>query len=825
MNSKRSHYILVIVAACAISLLVIFLSQYYAYKEASALIENQFNNQQMSVSKLTALRVEDDIKLLEKELQLLSMKTAVRNINVRGSRESLEEVFSRVRDLYVNDLALLDSKGTVRLPLRASQLTGADFSFREYFRKASILKDSVPIYEFIEFKGVDSGEKGIVIAMPLFKDSGAFNGVVLFTIKISELIEGFIPSGESSSDYWIIDNSGNILYKSLADKDSRKLCSTSESFREFLERSKASKGYIARCVSPEGDVFITTSYPLNIADQLCLFVISSPVKLISGVLNHMALQYIVTTVIIFIAMSGILFFIIYLINGWNIALKDEITERKLAKESLKESEAKYRNLFEHSLVGISISKGNNVIAANKAVLDIFGYDRREFLKLPLLDHVAPESQEFIREKMERRARGEQLDSRYEYKIIRKDGEIRDIEISTGTIDIENETYVQGTFRDITERKQAEEERRESSNRYMKLSQEFNTLLNAIPDSISLMSPELKIMWANNSSSLRAGMKSNEMTGNHCYELFHSRHTPCDDCPTLKTFRTGKASTFLDSISDGRFSEIRTYPIKDPDGEVQSVIKIIIDVTEKMSLQADTIRTGHLALIGELAAGVAHEINNPLNSIINYAQVIINESDSKSIENDISGQIKEEGKRITTIVKSLLSFARGGSEEERKTVHMLQLTLDTLSLIQASMRKNGIDLKIDIPSDLPEVHVNPQQIQQVFLNIMNNAQYALNQRYPDAHDNKKLHINGEEVTGNGRRLVRIAFHDHGTGISKDIVDKIMNPFFSTKPSGHGTGLGLSISHGIVKDHGGKLSIDSTEGEYACVTIDIPAAEKI
>jgi PAS domain S-box-containing protein len=414
----------------------------------------------------------------------------------------------------------------------------------------------------------------------------------------------------------------------------------------------------------------------------------------------------------------------------------------------------------------------------------------------------------------------------EHRIVCKNGEIKWVceRIQNISDDSSAPTHVQGVVYDITERKQAEEALRESRNMHQKLSREFNTLLDAIPDAITLIAPDLKVMWANNSASLRAGMESDAMQGEHCYGLFYNRHFPCNKCPTLKTFRTGKASTFLDSIPDGRFSEIRTYPIMDDDGDVRSVIEIIIDITEKMSLQAETMRTGHLASIGELAAGVAHEINNPLNSIINYAQVIINESNSKSLENDISGQIKEEGERIANIVKNLLSFARGSSDEERKCVHMLQVILDTLSLTQASMRKSGINLEVDVSADMPEVLVNHQQIQQVFLNIINNARYALNQKYPNGHDDKKLHIKGREVLVGGKQLVRMTFHDQGTGISKDNLDKVMNPFFSTKPTGSGTGLGLSISHSIVNDHGGMLSIDSTEDEYTRVTLDIPVAEK-
>jgi signal transduction histidine kinase len=141
-----------------------------------------------------------------------------------------------------------------------------------------------------------------------------------------------------------------------------------------------------------------------------------------------------------------------------------------------------------------------------------------------------------------------------------------------------------------------------------------------------------------------------------------------------------------------------------------------------------------------------------------------------------------------------------------------------------MLKKGISLKLDVPLGLSKVNVASQQIQQVFLNILNNARYALNRKYPGKDDGKRLEITGEEVMVEGVPYVRIIFHDSGAGINSGILDKVMNPFFTTKPTGKGTGLGLSISHGIVKDHGGRLSIESIEGEYTKVTVDLPLAPK-
>ncbi|HEX8948024.1 MAG TPA: ATP-binding protein, partial [Dissulfurispiraceae bacterium] len=122
-------------------------------------------------------------------------------------------------------------------------------------------------------------------------------------------------------------------------------------------------------------------------------------------------------------------------------------------------------------------------------------------------------------------------------------------------------------------------------------------------------------------------------------------------------------------------------------------------------------------------------------------------------------------------------------------------------------------------DLPEVVANQQQIQQVFLNIIDNARYALNRKFEGKHKDKVFEISGAKAAGGGNLQVRIAFYDRGIGMSPDMLDKVVNPFFSTKPSG--TGLGLSISHGIVADHGGRLFIESTEGEFTRVTVSLPA----
>lgn len=246
-------------------------------------------------------------------------------------------------------------------------------------------------------------------------------------------------------------------------------------------------------------------------------------------------------------------------------------------------------------------------------------------------------------------------------------------------------------------------------------------------------------------------------------------------------------------------------------------------TEKMALQAEAMQTGHLASLGELAASVAHEINNPINGIINYAQILANDAMAESRELDISKRIIKEGDRIADIVRSLLSFARD-DQKGKGPCSFHDILRDTLTLVHAPMRKEGIHLILTMADQLPPVFVNTQHIQQVLLNVIINARYALNQKYPGLHDEKVIEIDGQRIRGEGRDFLRLTFLDRGIGIGPDILPKVMEPFFSTKPSQHGTGLGLSICNRIIKEHDGRIEIESVQGQYTLVIIELPVWEE-
>jgi len=284
----------------------------------------------------------------------------------------------------------------------------------------------------------------------------------------------------------------------------------------------------------------------------------------------------------------------------------------------------------------------------------------------------------------------------------------------------------------------------------------------------------------------------------------------------KGFTRNVETTYLSKYGEKIRMLFTASVIFSEEGRFEGIVCVAQDIT----MQTETLRAGHLASIGELAAGVAHEINNPINSIINFAQIMIDEVKKGEIPApEIPEMIIKEGDRVAAIVSSLLSFARE-NEKEKKPIDARDVLDEVLALTETQIIKDGINLTVDFPRGLNKIVADFQQVEQVFLNIINNARYALNQRYAKAHPQKNFVIHGGEETVDGTHNLEVTFIDYGTGIPSSIIDKIYNPFFSTKPSGIGTGLGLAISHGIIADHGGKLSIESSYGEHTKVKILLP-----
>ncbi len=356
-------------------------------------------------------------------------------------------------------------------------------------------------------------------------------------------------------------------------------------------------------------------------------------------------------------------------------------------------------------------------------------------------------------------------------------------------------------------------------------EKLSGILKSFTDFVIVVDRNLNIVWSNN---IMADFFGIDPLGKRCYDVLHSQNAPCTTCHIEKCFQNGCSVEDEIQCTGANGSRIDLWytagvASRSEKGVPTSVIVVYRDITEKKQLRAEAVRSGQLASIGELAAGVAHEINNPINGIINCAQLLIDESEEGCEQAEIFQRILKAGGRIAMIVRNLLSFARD-TEDEPQLIKVKTLLSDCLDLTETQIRKDGIDLKVDIPDEIPEVRVRSHHIQQVFLNIISNARYALNKGATIARKNKTIEIKGELVDNHIHQYVRLTFFDNGTGIPADIMNRICDPFFSSKPAGEGTGLGLSISHSIIKDHDGRLNFDSIEGVYTNVIIDLPVPDE-
>jgi signal transduction histidine kinase len=263
-----------------------------------------------------------------------------------------------------------------------------------------------------------------------------------------------------------------------------------------------------------------------------------------------------------------------------------------------------------------------------------------------------------------------------------------------------------------------------------------------------------------------------------------------------------------------------------DGKPLGVLGVSRNITARkqaeqtrLALEAKLRQSQKLESIGTLASGIAHEINNPLTGIINYADLVERRIEDPQLREYARG-IMSEGNRVAEIVRGLLSFARQETAERRRA-SMPDVVRATLELIGSVLKRDLIRIEEDVAARLPAVSCSPQQIQQILINLLTNARDALNRRYPGSHDDKLVRISVHVVNRDGAAWVRTTVEDHGTGVPADLIARIFDPFFTTKPRDMGTGLGLSISYGIAKEHGGQLFAESEEGRYTRFHLDLPA----
>ncbi len=363
--------------------------------------------------------------------------------------------------------------------------------------------------------------------------------------------------------------------------------------------------------------------------------------------------------------------------------------------------------------------------------------------------------------------------------------------------------------------------------------EWEATFDAIGESVLLISPDGRVLRANQAAARAAGRRFTQLVGERCCEAISGTPHPPDGCPLAQVLQTRRPASAEITDRDGsRIRHVSIYPIFDARGEIQAVVEYARDITQIKAAQARLMQAEKLSALGELTAGVAHELNNPLTSILGFVQ-LLQRTELSERQSSYLGVIHDETRRAARIVRNLLTFARR-QEPEKKMLDINTILEETLSLLAYQLRVSGIKVEQDMDSNLPKTAADPYQLQQVFVNIINNAQQAMQEAHgggtltirtmpvlrPAGYThNSSLHL-AEHPDATLESWVRVEFTDDGPGIPPELLTRIFDPFFTTKAPGKGTGLGLSVCHGIIRDHDGHIWAESTPGRGATFVLELP-----
>ena len=501
----------------------------------------------------------------------------------------------------------------------------------------------------------------------------------------------------------------------------------------------------------------------------------------------------------------------------------DITARKKFERDMKRSQEKLRTMFESVRHGLFISSREGRFRdCNQALLDMLGYpSKEEFLSIDITKdlYVNPDDRKIFQERIERN--GYVKDMEVEFK--RKNGE-RIIVLLTGH-PVKNERGeiigYQGINLDITERKKIENELREAS-------EFFRNLIESSVDGIIAADMKGNIFVFNKGAEALTGYVAGEVIGKIHITQIYPEGVAKEIMKKLRSPEyggTGKFTPSQLSIVNRAGEEIpvqlSAVLIYDGAGEEVASVGIFTDLRPRLSMERKLQET-HLQLVssekmaslGKLAAGIAHEINNPLGGILIYASLMAEDLPEQDPKRGDLARIVQEASRCKEIVKSLLEFARQ-TEPRMEPTDINRAITDGLFFLENQALFHNIHIIKNLDPLLPFIQGNASQLKQVLINIIVNAAEAM-------HGSGTLTIT--TYPSPDRKWVFMEFTDTGEGIPEENFTRIFDPFFTTKEIGKGTGLGLATSYGIVEDHGGKISVKSKVGQGTTFTIELPASEK-
>lgn len=453
-------------------------------------------------------------------------------------------------------------------------------------------------------------------------------------------------------------------------------------------------------------------------------------------------------------------------------------------QALKESEERYRQLVELSPDAIIVHSEGKITFANNATVDLYGAPLAEIIGKEVMDIVHESSRGIALNRIKQILNEGIPVPITELRHRRMDGTIFDVEVTASPLIIQGKTMVQAVIRDITQRKKIDKE-------LHRLNKERELVLSSISELVVYYDCNMKIKWANMSAINSYDFFPEQLVGHHCYEVWQNTSNPCPECPVLKSIETNAPQKGEITTPDGACWSIRAYPVWDENYILTGVVKVAREITEKKHIEREMARLDSLNIIGQMAAGIGHEIRNPLATVLGYLQFLSTKQECLPFKDQYELMI-EELERANCIISEFLFLAKDKPIELKN--HNLNNIINTLyPLIEVDALNSDklVELKL---TEIPNIVFDQKEIRQLLWNLVRNGLEAMN-------EGGVLSI--ETYCSNGE--VILAVKDEGKGFDPSILDKIGVPFVTTKENG--TGLGLAICFSIAERHNARIEITS------------------
>ncbi len=379
----------------------------------------------------------------------------------------------------------------------------------------------------------------------------------------------------------------------------------------------------------------------------------------------------------------------------------------------------------------------------------------------------------------------------------------------------------GTHLDITASKNNEAQLRKSK-------EEWEKTFDAMSDIVTIQDKDMHIVRANKAAHDFFQKNLGELNGKHCYEIFTGMSVPCHGCPLLNTLEDiGKHSGIIHHKNLGRTFLVSSAVIVGDDGKLQYLVHVAKDITDQKRLEEELFQAHKMEAMGTLAGGIAHDFNNILSAIIGYAELaLLDIPDDNHAIKDIN-QVLQSSKRAADLVQQILTFSRKADHQLHSLMPHL-IVKEALKLLRSSL-PTTLSLEEKIAPDCGSILADPTNIHQIVMNLCTNAFHAMeNEKGTLAVSLYRKDIPAEQIhesdVSPGTYVV-LSVSDTGQGMDKKTIERIFEPYFTTKEVGKGTGLGLAVIHGIVKDYKGFIQVESELGKGSIFQVYFPALEQV